>query len=191
MQGVLEELAMDESHKEFAGIDVPESPHKMMELLIQLCEHFGFGKLKEQFASQTLYSPANDYTTQSEARKFCTHCGDKKVGILEHTRWKDLVDHPRLRYVYLCKTCLAEYKKNPWKQEEDHDVDCSCCGDGGNVVLCDFCSHSICSNCIMLHMGVDEWERIQNEEKWSCMVCRKDSEGKYVFLKEWSVCSIK
>ena len=51
-------------------------------------------------------------------------------------------------------------------------------------MLCDFCSHSICSNCIMLHMGVDEWERIQNEEKWSCMVCRKDAEGKFVFLKE-------
>ena len=83
IQSVLEELAMDEAHKEFAGIDVPESPHKMMELLIQLCEHFGFGKLKEQFASQTLYSPANDYTTQSELRKFCTHCGDKKVGFVQ------------------------------------------------------------------------------------------------------------
>lgn len=80
-QNVLEELAMDESHKEFAGIDVSESPHRLMEILIQLCDHFGFSKLKEQLSSQTLYSPANDYTTQSEARRFCTHCGDKKVGI--------------------------------------------------------------------------------------------------------------
>lgn len=72
---------MDESHKEFAGIDVSESPHRLMEILIQLCDHFGFSKLKEQLSSQTLYSPANDYTTQSEARRFCTHCGDKKVGI--------------------------------------------------------------------------------------------------------------
>ena len=45
---------------------------------------------------------------------------------------------------------------NQWQQEDDHDMECYCCGDGGNVVLCDFCNHSMCSNCIMLHQGEAE-----------------------------------
>lgn len=75
---------MDEAHKEFAGIEVTESPHQFLELLQQLCTHFGFSKLGEQFSKQSLYSPANDYTVQSDARRFCTHCGDKKVGIIRN-----------------------------------------------------------------------------------------------------------
>lgn len=67
-----------------------------------------------------------------------------------------MVEHPKMNYVYLCKSCLENYEKNEWTKEDDHDMECYCCGDGGNVVLCDNCSHSICSNCIMLHLGVDE-----------------------------------
>ena len=91
------------------------------------------------------------------------------------------MNHPLLRYVYLCKSCLAEYNKNTWERDDDHDIDCCCCGDGGNVVLCDFCSHSICSNCIMLHQGEEEWERVQHGDKWECMMCKKDSDGKPIF----------
>lgn len=61
-----------------------------------------------------------------------------------------------MHHVYLCEECLEEYSENEWTQEDGHDVLCFCCGDGGNVVLCDTCSHSICASCILLHMGVDE-----------------------------------
>ena len=117
-----------------------------MKLLVRLADHFHLSHLKELFSKQTLYSEANDYRVTSEKRRFCTHCGDRK----------DLVDHPKLKHVYLCKSCLEEYLANEWQQEDDHDCDCCCCGDGGNVVLCDFCSHCVCSNCIMLHMGEEE-----------------------------------
>ena len=69
---------------------------------------------------------------------------------------QNLVDHPKLKYVYLCEHCLEEYMSNQWQQEDEHDMECYCCGDGGNVVLCDFCNHSMCSNCIMLHQGEAE-----------------------------------
>ncbi len=117
-----------------------------MKLLALLAECFGESELKERFSKQSLYSEANDYRSTSEKRRFCTHCGDRQ----------NLEEHPRLQHVFLCKSCLKEYHANKWKQEDDHDCDCCCCGDGGNVVLCDYCSHSVCSNCIMLHMGEEE-----------------------------------
>ena len=139
--------------------------------MIELCDHFHYDELRDKMKGQSLYSTANDYKSTTEDRKFCTHCGDKQ----------ELVNHPLLRYVYLCKSCLAEYNKNTWERDDDHDIDCCCCGDGGNVVLCDFCSHSICSNCIMLHQGEEEWERVQHGDKWECMMCKKDSDGKPIF----------
>ena len=123
-----------------------------MDLIARLSHLFLFTDLEEQFQKQTLYSPANDYRDQSDARLFCTHCGDRE----------NLVDHPKLKHIYLCKQCLNEYNKNTWKQEEDHECDCCCCGDGGNVVLCDFCTHTVCNNCIMLHMGSEEVSCIES-----------------------------
>lgn len=125
-----------------------------MKLLARLADRFNLSSLKEQFSNQTLYSEVNDYRCDSKKRHFCTHCGDRQ----------DLEDHPRLKHVYLCKSCLKEYNANEWKQEDDHDCDCCCCGDGGNVVLCDFCNHSVCSNCIMLHMGEEEVQSVDRDD---------------------------
>ena len=62
-------------------------------------------------------------------------------------------------------------------------MECFCCGDGGNVVLCDFCNHSMCSNCIMLHQGEAEVSR---------KVRKVMSSGKlFILWISGNVCTVK
>ena len=50
--------------------------------------------------------------------------------------------------------------------EEDHDDDCAVCGEGGNLILCDFCTRVYHKDCASLR-------RIPRGE-WKCPVCTEN-----------------
>ncbi len=44
------------------------------------------------------------------------------------------------------------------KDDEGDDEQCTWCGDGGNLFICD-CQHAICRNCVQRHLGRAELKR--------------------------------
>ena len=116
-----------------------------------------------------IYDSRTLWPKEGKEARFCTRCGTTKVHrsqIVDY--FQMLPEHPVLSHVFLCTTCLVFYNSDGWIQsvfiveisciilQNGKDNFCRCCGDGGSVKQCDFCSHAICERCIMLHYGDKE-----------------------------------
>ena len=45
------------------------------------------------------------------------------------------------------------------------------CSEGGQIYLCDFCSHAFCSKCIRWNLGRKYLKAVEEDEKWKCLIC--------------------
>ena len=45
------------------------------------------------------------------------------------------------------------------------------CSEGGQIYLCDFCTHAFCSKCIRWNLGRKYLKAIEENEKWKCLIC--------------------
>lgn len=57
--------------------------------------------------------------------------------------------------------------------EDGHEVYCTLCGDGGHLVLCDFCDKSFCQSCIGRISGKDHLNNLLTVEdaEFTCYLC--------------------
>ena len=59
--------------------------------------------------------------------------------------------HPLLGVV-MCKQCSSYYDDGDWvKDEEGFDTFCRWCGQGGDIILCDKCTHAFCKKCLQVN----------------------------------------
>ena len=57
---------------------------------------------------------------------------------------------------------------------DGHEEYCCICGEGGEIVCCDFCRNSVCQGCIRRMAGKDYLDNLldpSNDEKWKCFGC--------------------
>ena len=45
------------------------------------------------------------------------------------------------------------------------------CSEGGQIYLCDFCSHAFCNKCIRWNLGRKYLKAVEEDEKWKCLIC--------------------
>ena len=56
---------------------------------------------------------------------------------------------------------LTFSKKNPFRW----------CSEGGQIYLCDFSPHAFCSKCLRWNLGRKYLKKVEDEEKWKCLIC--------------------
>lgn len=114
---------------------------------------------------------------------FCTAC-NKTI------KWKSkkVCKHPRLG-VILCKSCLKFVNSNDFATDEQGIEEfCTWCGDGGNLVCCDFCEKAFCKHCVKRNLGKPFLKTLlaaTDDVKWKCFCCDNSQIKMYV-----SQCSI-
>lgn len=97
---------------------------------------------------------------------FCTACGAKNA-ISYHS-------HPLLE-VPICKKCNSTYHEGEFVVGDDgpNEIYCRWCGEGkGELLLCDSCPKSFCTDCVHRNLGSAESNRIKKlDNRWSCFIC--------------------
>ena len=79
--------------------------------------------------------------------------------------------HPLLD-VPICSNCWNAYHLGEFTIEDDNEIYCRWCGEGGRLVSCDTCPKSFCQDCIQRNFGLAEMHRIwQLDDRWSCFLC--------------------
>ncbi|XP_057313875.1 transcriptional regulator ATRX-like isoform X2 [Hydractinia symbiolongicarpus] len=99
----------------------------------------------------------------------CTAC-NKKLS----TKKKKICKHPKLS-VLLCKKCLKFINSNEFTRDEmGVEEYCTWCGDGGNLVCCDFCEKAYCKHCVKRNLGKEFLKALleaDDDVKWKCFSC--------------------
>ncbi|KAM3869276.1 transcriptional regulator ATRX-like [Diretmus argenteus] len=96
----------------------------------------------------------------------CTACGRQ----VNHFQRDSFFRHPVLK-VLICKSCFKYYSSDDISKDGDGmDEQCRWCGEGGNLICCDYCSNAFCKKCILRNLGRKELSGIL-ESKWYCYVC--------------------
>lgn len=100
----------------------------------------------------------------------CTAC-NKQIGL---DGFLDIHRHPVLK-VLICKKCFILYNDLEIEQDaEGSDEQCRWCGQGGDLICCDFCHNALCKGCIRRNLGRKELGAILSADegvKWKCYVC--------------------
>lgn len=96
----------------------------------------------------------------------CTACGKllKASGVKKHPLFE----------VIICKDCKNYYDRRPLHKDPDgSESSCCWCGQGGDVICCDFCEKVVCEKCIERNIGAENLADIINYE-WHCFCCLRD-----------------
>lgn len=85
---------------------------------------------------------------------------------------KKIHSHPRLS-VLVCMKCHGKFNQGTFTVEEDNEIYCTLCGDGGNLVCCSFCPHSFCQDCIKRLSGEKYLDYLLSSDDvdFKCYVC--------------------
>ena len=85
---------------------------------------------------------------------------------------KKIHSHPRLS-VLVCIKCNQKFNQGTFMVEEDNEIYCTLCGDGGNLVCCSFCQHSFCQDCIRRLSGEEHLDYLLSSDDidFKCYVC--------------------
>ena len=85
---------------------------------------------------------------------------------------KKIHSHPRLS-VLVCMKCHQKFNQGTFAIEEDNEIYCTLCGDGGNLVCCSFCTHSFCQDCIKHLSGEEHLDYLlgSDDVDFKCYVC--------------------
>lgn len=115
-------------------------------------------------------SSANDFLQDFKGIR-CTSCYQQ----LNQFNRKSLCQHPTLG-VLICRRCVEYYHEGDFtKDDEGADEQCQWCGEGGNLICCDFCPAAFCKTCICRNLSRKEWTAVSTNEtaKWHCYVCNR------------------
>lgn len=111
---------------------------------------------------------AEAYARRSRREKkcSCTACGVQKDSSVEK-----VFAHPILG-VLICEPCHRFYHTGPFTKDDDgFDEQCRWCGQGGNLIMCDFCPNSFCNYCIKRNFSKKVFSNIFEKPKFKCFVC--------------------
>jgi len=97
----------------------------------------------------------------------CTVCNEH----LDFKVQSQCQKHPDLG-VLMCSKCKSQYGRGGWdKDKEGNDEFCRWCSEGGEIYLCDFCTHAFCKKCIRWNLGRKYLKAVEDDEKWKCLIC--------------------
>ncbi|XP_047739112.1 transcriptional regulator ATRX isoform X2 [Hyalella azteca] len=97
----------------------------------------------------------------------CTGCNEQ----VNHKMPALVFTHPILG-VLLCKRCRKFYGKGTWKKDKEGlDEYCRWCANGGDLMLCDFCTNGFCKPCLRRNFGRSAIRDVGRNKKWECYVC--------------------
>lgn len=100
----------------------------------------------------------------------CTKCSSSYTSSIKEGM--DLQLHPILQ-VFFCKTCRKFYGDGDFSVDEDEeDKYCRWCGEGGTLNLCSHCICGFCSKCIKKNLGGEAHKKVQDDDNWTCFICR-------------------
>lgn len=97
----------------------------------------------------------------------CSSCGRQ----INHYSYKEIKKHRKLG-VITCKECYEFYGSSEFSQDESGYNYCTWCGNGGKLIICDYCPNGFCSACIRRNFGRAEIS-VTTKEGWKCYVCDK------------------
>lgn len=87
--------------------------------------------------------------------------------------------------IFLLQQCHKVWSTGEFHKGDDetNEIYCSMCGDGGDIVYCDYCDKSFCSTCIGRISGQDYLQRLLNTSSsdFCCYLC--DS-GPVIIMQE-------
>ncbi|XP_067945442.1 transcriptional regulator ATRX-like [Watersipora subatra] len=121
----------------------------------------------EMVGSELARGTTGDTTAKATDTFHCTVCKDP----LYVKEPQTIKQHPTLR-VIVCKGCFSFYASGEFtRDEEGYDNQCTWCGEGGNLLICDFCPKAICKRCIRNNFKRDMLKNIESCSEWRCLVC--------------------
>ena len=85
---------------------------------------------------------------------------------------KKIHSHPRLS-VLVCLKCHGKFNQGTFKIEEENEIYCTLCGDGGNIICCSFCQYSFCQDCIKRLSGQKHLDYLLSSDDvdFKCYAC--------------------
>ncbi|XP_012525849.1 uncharacterized protein LOC105830802 [Monomorium pharaonis] len=111
----------------------------------------------------------NDIASVRFRRLHCTAC-DIHIGSAP-SQAHNMFEHPVLRTL-LCANCREFYGDGTFEQgDDDTDMFCRWCANGGNLYCCSYCSNTFCYKCIRRNFAAQVRKKIEADEKWKCFVC--------------------
>lgn len=111
----------------------------------------------------------NEISTVRFRRLHCTAC-DVHIGSAP-SQINNMLEHPVLRTL-LCANCRDFYGDGKFEQgDDDTDMFCRWCANGGNLYCCSYCSNTFCYKCIRRNFSAQVRKKIEADEKWKCFVC--------------------
>jgi hypothetical protein len=80
--------------------------------------------------------------------------------------------HPKLQ-LPICGACYVAYKNRDKYVHDVNEVSCLWCGssDGCELLMCDTCTTSFCTNCVTRNLGAVETAYVRALDVWSCYCC--------------------
>ncbi|XP_068984234.1 uncharacterized protein [Bombus flavifrons] len=111
----------------------------------------------------------NDISIVQFQRLHCTAC-DAHIGSAPADA-HNMFEHPVL-HTLLCAKCKDFYGDGTFEQgDDDTDMFCRWCANGGNLYCCSFCSNTFCYKCIKRNFDPILRKKIEAVERWKCFVC--------------------
>lgn len=73
----------------------------------------------------------------------------------------------------LLQSCYNFFMDGEFTQDEDgFDNQCSWCGEGGHLMICDYCTSAFCKKCVRNNFKREMLKRIEDDStKWRCFKC--------------------
>ncbi|XP_054266795.1 uncharacterized protein LOC128988984 isoform X2 [Macrosteles quadrilineatus] len=103
-------------------------------------------------------------------RLHCTIC-DKHLGCAPWFTERYMRMH-KLLNVMVCRKCFEFYGDINFPTEDGSEIYCSWCGEGGDCYCCSSCPKIVCKKCIRRNFGPEKLVEIDNNDDWSCFVCK-------------------
>lgn len=151
---------------EFDMGENPESVDEEEKVQSSNSDYTKLGKYEKSSRSKGKEKATTKFSTLS-SKVICAACG-KNI----YWKTKKVHSHPRLSLL-VCQKCYDKFNDGSFDVDGTNEIYCTLCGDGGEIVLCSFCSHSFCKECIKRHSGEEHLNYLLSsaDVEFKCYTC--------------------
>ena len=160
----LENEAFDDNGGEFDNDDGVESENKVQSSGLSYKK---LGKYVKSPAGKGKEKATKKSSSTLPEKIDCAACGNSI-----YWKTKKIHAHPRLS-VLVCQKCHIKFNQGTFQIEDENEIYCTLCGEGGDLVLCSFSQHSFCRECIKRHSGESHLNCLLSSDDvdFKCYVC--------------------